>query len=57
MALVLVAALWDLQTRRIPNWLVVTGLIVAIPVQWFTHGVVDGMTMWMGGMLDRKSVV
>lgn len=51
MTLVLVAALWDMQTRRIPNWLVTTGLIVAIPVQWFTHGVVDGMTMWMGGML------
>jgi prepilin peptidase CpaA len=51
MTLVIVAALWDLQTRRIPNWLVAAGLIVAIPVQWFTHGVVDGMTMWLGGML------
>jgi hypothetical protein len=51
MTLVLVAALWDMQTRRIPNWLVATGLIVAIPVQWFTHGGVDGMTMWLGGLL------
>ncbi|MCX4139661.1 prepilin peptidase [Paraburkholderia sp. SEWSISQ10-3 4] len=51
MTLVLLVALWDLQTRRIPNWLVATGLIVAIPVQWFTQGGIDGMQMWLGGML------
>ncbi|MFM0739331.1 prepilin peptidase [Paraburkholderia xenovorans] len=48
--LALLAALWDLQTRRIPNWLVATGLIAAIPVQWFTQGGVDGMQMWLGGL-------
>ncbi|CAE6722108.1 prepilin peptidase [Paraburkholderia nemoris] len=49
--LALLAALWDMQTRRIPNWLVATGLIAAIPVQWFTQGGIDGMEMWLGGML------
>ncbi|MGQ7935202.1 A24 family peptidase [Paraburkholderia sp. D1E] len=49
--LALFAALWDIQTRRIPNWLVATGLIVAIPVQWFTQGGIDGMQTWLGGTL------
>jgi prepilin peptidase CpaA len=51
MTLALLAALWDMQTRRIPNWLVATGLIVAIPVQWSTQGGIGGMQMWLGGML------
>ncbi|ASL47500.1 hypothetical protein bAD24_III08900 [Burkholderia sp. AD24] len=49
-ALALLAAVWDLQTRRIPNWLVATGLLVAIPVQCYTHGGFEAMTMWLGGM-------
>ena len=56
MTLVVVAALWDMQTRRIPNWLVAAGLIVAMPVQWFTHGGFDAMTMWLGGMLTGGAI-
>lgn len=56
MTLVFVAALWDMQTRRIPNWLMAAGLIAAMPVQWFTHGAVEGMTMWLGGMLAGGAI-
>ncbi|NYH25334.1 A24 family peptidase [Paraburkholderia bryophila] len=56
MTLVMLAAVWDIQTRRIPNWLVATGLLVAIPVQWFTHGGVDAMVMWLGGMLAGGAI-
>ncbi|MGF6770352.1 prepilin peptidase CpaA [Paraburkholderia sp. GAS199] len=51
MALVFFAGLWDIQTRRIPNWMVATGLVVALPVQWFTQGGIDGLQMWLGGLL------
>lgn len=51
MTLVILAALWDIQTRRIPNWLVATGLLVAIPVRWFTRDDIDAIVMWVGGML------
>ncbi|MFM0591577.1 A24 family peptidase [Paraburkholderia dilworthii] len=56
MTLALLAAVWDIQTRRIPNWLVATGLLVAIPVQWFTHGGVDALVMWLGGMLAGGAI-
>ncbi|WGS52629.1 prepilin peptidase [Paraburkholderia sp. D15] len=58
-ALALLAAVWDLQTRRIPNWLVATGLLVAIPVQWYTHaphGGIDALTMWLGGLLTGGAI-
>ncbi|CAE6796428.1 hypothetical protein R69619_04993 [Paraburkholderia nemoris] len=51
LALVMIAALSDLQTRRIPNWLVATALVVALPVQVTLHGGADGMQMWLGGCL------
>lgn len=51
MALVIVAALWDVQTRRIPNWLVVAGLAAAVPAQWLAHGGIEGMQLWLGGAL------
>lgn len=49
--LVLIAALSDLQTRRIPNWLVALALVVALPVQVALHGAIEGLQMWVGGCL------
>ena len=51
LALVMIAALSDLRTRRIPNWLVATALVVALPVQVVLHGAVEGMQMGLGGCL------
>ena len=51
LAFVVIAALSDVQTRRIPNWLVATALVVALPVQVVLHGAVEGMQMWLGGCL------
>lgn len=51
LALVMIAALSDLQTRRIPNWLVATALVVALPVQVTLHGGAEGAQMWLGGCL------
>lgn len=50
-ALVITAAVWDWQTRRIPNWLVSAALIVALPLQVFLHGVSDGTEAWLLGCL------
>ncbi|HEX3633988.1 MAG TPA: prepilin peptidase [Paraburkholderia sp.] len=49
LALVMIAALSDLHTRRIPNWLIATALVVALPVQVVLHGAAEGMQMWLGG--------
>ncbi len=51
LALVMIAALSDLQTRRIPNWLVATALVVALPVQVVLYGAAEGMQMWLAGCL------
>lgn len=51
LALVMIAALSDLNTRRIPNWLVATALVVALPMQVVLHGATEGMQMWLGGCL------
>ncbi|MDE1181670.1 prepilin peptidase [Paraburkholderia sp.] len=56
MTLVLIAALSDLRTRRIPNWLVATALCVAVPVQWMVHGGIEGMELWLGGVLTGALV-
>jgi prepilin peptidase CpaA len=53
LALVMIAALSDLQTRRIPNWLVATALVVALPVQVVLYGAAEGMQMWLPGYLMR----
>jgi prepilin peptidase CpaA len=50
-ALVIVAAVWDWRTRRIPNWLVATALIVALPLQIMLHGAAGGMQVWFLGAL------
>ncbi|WP_259295159.1 prepilin peptidase [Paraburkholderia sp. DHOC27] len=49
--LVVLAAAWDLQTRRIPNWLVATALLVALPMQCALHGVLGGVQLWLFGCL------
>jgi prepilin peptidase CpaA len=49
--LVALAAAWDLQTRRIPNWLVATALLIALPVQWMLHGAFGGVQIWLFGVL------
>jgi prepilin peptidase CpaA len=51
LALVATAAAWDWQTRRIPNWLVALGLIVALPVQGMIHGEAGGIQIWFFGCL------
>jgi prepilin peptidase CpaA len=50
-ALVITAAVWDWQTRRIPNWLVLIALIVALPMQIFLHGAIGGGRAWLLGCL------
>ncbi|MFC0401761.1 A24 family peptidase [Paraburkholderia rhizosphaerae] len=49
--LVITAAACDLRTRRIPNWLVATALVAALPAQWMLHGAVDGLAIWSAGWL------
>src|SRR5262245_25827076 len=49
--LVITAAACDLRTRRIPNWLVATALVAALPAQWMLHGAVDGLAVWFAGWL------
>jgi prepilin peptidase CpaA len=50
-ALVVTAAVWDWQTRRIPNWLVLAALIIALPLQVFVHGALGGIQAWLLGCL------
>lgn len=33
--LVTAAAIWDIRTRRIPNWLTVTGIALGLVLSWF----------------------
>ncbi|CAB3749973.1 A24 family peptidase [Paraburkholderia humisilvae] len=49
--LVITAAALDLRTRRIPNWLVATALVAALPAQWMLYGAVDGLAVWFAGSL------
>lgn len=48
--LVAIAAAWDWQTRRIPNWLVASALLIALPMQLTLHGMPEGMQIWFGGL-------
>lgn len=50
-AVVAVAMAYDLQTRRIPNWLVAAALIAALPVQVLANGMPIGPLWWMTGAL------
>jgi prepilin peptidase CpaA len=49
--LLAVAAGWDLHSRRIPNWLVVMGLTLALALQWWLQGAVQGYASWGLGLL------
>lgn len=51
MTLVVVAMAYDLHARRIPNWLVATALVVALPVQVIANGLHLGPMSWIGGAL------
>jgi prepilin peptidase CpaA len=46
---VLVAASMDLVSRRIPNWLVGSGLLVALAVLVWLHGAAAGGAAWFMG--------
>jgi prepilin peptidase CpaA len=48
-AWVLVAASIDLVSRRIPNWLVGSGLLAALAVQLWLHGAAAGGVAWLAG--------
>ena len=45
------ASVWDLHSRRIPNWLILAGLAGALCVQSALHGVVEGLQLAFGGCL------
>ncbi|MPW17849.1 pilus assembly protein CpaA [Paraburkholderia sp. CNPSo 3157] len=51
LGLLAVAARSDLHSRRIPNPLVVTGLALALAVQWWQHGAAQGYASWGLGLL------
>lgn len=38
LAVVSIAAFTDIKSRRIPNWLVLTGLLLGIALNWFLFG-------------------
>ncbi|CAG9220613.1 Peptidase A24 [Paraburkholderia caribensis] len=57
LALVVIAAIYDLHARRIPNWLVVIGLGAGLVVQCALHGAIDGMLLWAGGTLTGGAVL
>ncbi|WP_109481397.1 prepilin peptidase [Paraburkholderia sp. C35] len=56
-ALVVMAAIYDIHARRIPNWLVVIGLVVGLAVQSALHGAMDGLQLWVGGALAGGAVL
>jgi prepilin peptidase CpaA len=50
-ALVVVAMMYDLHARRIPNWLVGAALIAALPVQVVANSLPIGPIWWLSGAL------
>ncbi|ACC74396.1 prepilin peptidase [Paraburkholderia phymatum] len=57
LALVAIAAIYDLHARRIPNWLVVIGLGVGLAVQAALHGMASGMSLWVVGALTGGAML
>jgi prepilin peptidase CpaA len=53
---VLVAASTDLAARRIPNWLVVSGLLAALAVRIWLQGAVGSLD-WLEGMLTGFGIL
>ena len=56
-ALVIAAAVFDLRSRRIPNVLVLLGLIAAVPVQWIAHGGTAGLWLGLQGLATGIAVM
>lgn len=48
-AMVTTAAVSDARTRRIPNWLVGAGLVIALVTQCTAQGLVAGSLDWLAG--------
>jgi prepilin peptidase CpaA len=57
LALVIAAAAFDLHSRRIPNVLVLLGLIAAVPVQWIAHGGTAGLWLGLQGLATGIAVM
>ncbi|WP_316157585.1 A24 family peptidase [Cupriavidus sp. BIC8F] len=51
LAMVGIAAISDLRSRRIPNWLVVAGLLVSLVLQISQLGAASGAWTWLTGAL------
>jgi len=49
-ALVLAAAVSDVRTRRVPNWLIALGLVTALVTQCLGAGVAAGSWAWLTGL-------
>lgn len=49
LALVGIAAASDMRRHRIPNWLIVTGLLAALLLQIVRHGIGNGAWGWLTG--------
>jgi prepilin peptidase CpaA len=47
--LVIVAASTDIVTRRIPNRVIASGLVTALCVQLWLHGLASGALTWLAG--------
>ncbi|SDR41542.1 prepilin peptidase CpaA [Paraburkholderia fungorum] len=47
--LVIVAASTDIVTRRIPNRVIAIGLVAALGVQLWLHGLANGALAWLAG--------
>ena len=56
-ALVIAAAAFDLHSRRIPNMLVLLGLIAAVPTQWVAHGGTAGLWLGLQGLATGIAVM
>jgi prepilin peptidase CpaA len=56
-ALVIAAAAFDLHSRRIPNKLILLGLIAALPVQWIVHGGTAGLWLGLQGLATGIAVM
>jgi prepilin peptidase CpaA len=51
--LVIVAAIWDIRTRRIPNWLTLSGVVLAIAINTFIY---QPVSPWFGAILSLKGM-
>src|SRR2546430_1589063 len=51
--LVIVAAIWDIRTRRIPNWLTFPGIVLGIALNSFLYQPVGP---WFGLVLSLKGL-